>query len=87
MLQYFSDNTSIKSKFLLSVFFYNFHDPHGMSTFKTVALHLVSTIQLVKHLLMINEQLIQHSPSILWQDSQLALLIRPCPLIVSMASI
>ena len=31
-----------------------------MPTFVTEALHLVSNLQLVKHLLLLNEQLIQH---------------------------
>ena len=63
--------SSIKLKFLLQhyrpVFFYKLCNPHGMPTFKTKALHLVSNVQLVKRLLPYNERQIQYYLALLWK--------------------
>ena len=54
ILQYFSDKSNIEPKFLLKryrpVFFYMLRNPHGMLTFKTEVLHLISNVELVKRL-------------------------------------
>ena len=54
---------------------------HGMLTFKTKALCVVSTVQLVKPLLL---WLIQHY-LFFGRNSQYISLLRPCPLTISMA--
>ena len=54
ILQYFSDKSSIEPKFLLkhyrTVFFYKLRNLHGMLTFKTEVLCLISNVELVKRL-------------------------------------
>ena len=54
ILQYSSDKSSIEPKFLLKryrpVFFYILRNPHGMPTFKTEVLHLISNVDLIKRL-------------------------------------
>ena len=49
------------------VLFYKLYNLHSMPTFITEALRLVSNVQLVKRLLLYNEQQIQHYLAFLWQ--------------------
>ena len=67
-------------------FFYKLRNLHGMPTYKTKALCLVSNVQLVKRLLPCNGQQIQHYLAFFESITRRASLLRPRPSTVSTAS-
>ena len=71
VIKCFKSSSCFEPKFLLQhyrpVLFYRLRNPHGMPTFKTDALRLVSNVQLIKQLLLSNEQQIQCYLALLWQ--------------------
>ena len=73
---------SCSHKYYRPVFFYKLHSPHGMPTFKTEALRLVSNgnVQLFKCLLLQNKWQIQRYFALLWQEFMMRFITKAPPI-------